>query len=618
MHDSIVADMPTAIRLRTHARIADVLETIEQKYTDRYTGEIYRHLLASGCDDEKRLSDVAFRAGVAAFERYSYEEAIRLFSEGLSLMGDDSDPLRSAEFHAFLARATAHRSKGNIHFEVPSYRHLVDALIGYLSHGETTKIADLLRSPEVIRYITFGCSFDEMEPFEQLILQLPNDAAARLLYARATWLITHDEDAAMEEFEHSRRLAARQGDQQTEMRATLAIVMSDWVMGRFDSIFGNAERTIEIARALGDRYLESRARIFIYKAHHRLGRFEKWRAECDDFSRWAHETGDSEVIAAAICNIDIQRALAAGDVKLVEAAIDRFHEVSFAADAQVNFRMKHDVPAYHAIITGNRAGIELFIRTVQIRLGNRITPGLSAVSLLIILVTLTRSNEYALLLNSVSDSFAKDKHATFAPVFAWLGWSGLGIASAVLGRKSDAYEYLKKIPSEKIDSGWERTCLIAYLLGDYPRAIERFSHCEEMPYCALPFGLLVRSALADSLLQSGSADQKRLGIDILRECLDTTQQMPLFDRFVRECAERNGVTQLDAASCQRSAYIAGLTDREIEVIRHIANGALNKEIAGELAISIRTVHRHVGSILRKTGCGNRTEASRFALEHGLA
>jgi len=60
-----------------------------------------------------------------------------------------------------------------------------------------------------------------------------------------------------------------------------------------------------------------------------------------------------------------------------------------------------------------------------------------------------------------------------------------------------------------------------------------------------------------------------------------------------------------------------LTEREFEVLRLLARGKLNKEIAGELAITERTVKFHVSAILGKLGAGNRTEAVRIAAQHGL-
>jgi DNA-binding CsgD family transcriptional regulator len=61
----------------------------------------------------------------------------------------------------------------------------------------------------------------------------------------------------------------------------------------------------------------------------------------------------------------------------------------------------------------------------------------------------------------------------------------------------------------------------------------------------------------------------------------------------------------------------GLTDREREVLRLIAAGKSNREIAKALVISEHTVARHVQNIFRKLGVPSRTAASAFAYEHGL-
>jgi DNA-binding NarL/FixJ family response regulator len=61
-----------------------------------------------------------------------------------------------------------------------------------------------------------------------------------------------------------------------------------------------------------------------------------------------------------------------------------------------------------------------------------------------------------------------------------------------------------------------------------------------------------------------------------------------------------------------------LTSREIEVLRLLAIGRSNADIALVLAISLNTVATHVRNILAKTGCANRTEAAAYAMRHGLA
>lgn len=60
-----------------------------------------------------------------------------------------------------------------------------------------------------------------------------------------------------------------------------------------------------------------------------------------------------------------------------------------------------------------------------------------------------------------------------------------------------------------------------------------------------------------------------------------------------------------------------LTEREHEVLQFLARGLQNKEIAGQLMISERTVKFHVSAILAKLSAGNRTEAVRVAMERGL-
>jgi len=61
----------------------------------------------------------------------------------------------------------------------------------------------------------------------------------------------------------------------------------------------------------------------------------------------------------------------------------------------------------------------------------------------------------------------------------------------------------------------------------------------------------------------------------------------------------------------------GLTPREIDVLRRLAQGQANKQIAAQLGITERTVKFHVSSIFRKLDASNRTEAVTIAAQRGL-
>jgi DNA-binding NarL/FixJ family response regulator len=61
----------------------------------------------------------------------------------------------------------------------------------------------------------------------------------------------------------------------------------------------------------------------------------------------------------------------------------------------------------------------------------------------------------------------------------------------------------------------------------------------------------------------------------------------------------------------------GLSERELEVLRLVASGKSNREIASTLVISEHTVARHVQNIYAKLGLSSRTAATAFAFEHDL-
>ncbi len=66
-----------------------------------------------------------------------------------------------------------------------------------------------------------------------------------------------------------------------------------------------------------------------------------------------------------------------------------------------------------------------------------------------------------------------------------------------------------------------------------------------------------------------------------------------------------------------SARVDQLTDREHDVLAHIARGATNSEIAARLIVSEATVKTHVGAIFAKLGVRDRAAAIVFAYDHGL-
>jgi DNA-binding NarL/FixJ family response regulator len=63
--------------------------------------------------------------------------------------------------------------------------------------------------------------------------------------------------------------------------------------------------------------------------------------------------------------------------------------------------------------------------------------------------------------------------------------------------------------------------------------------------------------------------------------------------------------------------VPSLTERETEILRHVAKGLTAKQIAARLSLSHRTVENHVQATFRKLQVANRVELARYAIEHGL-
>jgi DNA-binding CsgD family transcriptional regulator len=108
------------------------------------------------------------------------------------------------------------------------------------------------------------------------------------------------------------------------------------------------------------------------------------------------------------------------------------------------------------------------------------------------------------------------------------------------------------------------------------------------------------SAKATALLDAALRTARELGMRALEERLTA----------------RLGQTATPLSPAAPSS-LDDLSQREVEVLRLLAAGRSNRDIAEALYISLNTVATHVRNILTKTGTANRTEAAAYALRHGL-
>lgn len=126
----------------------------------------------------------------------------------------------------------------------------------------------------------------------------------------------------------------------------------------------------------------------------------------------------------------------------------------------------------------------------------------------------------------------------------------------------------------------------------------------------------IARAIAESTLRRQDEVLRALVEDAQPSLAAVTQRIQEAARLIAEPAPVASEHPSTPVAVDRSAADP-LSHREGEVLGLLAQGLSNKEIAGVLWLSDRTVERHITSIYRKIGVARRSEATAFALRHGL-
>lgn len=165
--------------------------------------------------------------------------------------------------------------------------------------------------------------------------------------------------------------------------------------------------------------------------------------------------------------------------------------------------------------------------------------------------------------------------------------------------------------------------LLAQTMGNLDQAVAHFeegwSFCRRAGYrpelgwvcCDYAGALLQRASVSSAQARSGDREK---ALSLLEESQSIAVELgmpPLKER------SQDRLDLMAAPPVATPSYPAGLSQREVEVLRLIAAGKSNREIAEELFISLNTVANHVRNILAKTATANRAEAAAFAISFKL-
>jgi DNA-binding NarL/FixJ family response regulator len=171
--------------------------------------------------------------------------------------------------------------------------------------------------------------------------------------------------------------------------------------------------------------------------------------------------------------------------------------------------------------------------------------------------------------------------------------------------------------------------ILAGLLGRWDDAAAHFEQALEQNRRLGAASWVARTQVdyARMVLSRDPSDRDVQAAGLLNEALATARglNMPgLAERAERLRAASSGAPRMHVTSSPSAlpppglrSFPAGLTAREVEVLRLLAVGRTNREIAAELVLSEGTVHQHVVRIYQKIAVGRRAEAASFAIRHDL-
>jgi len=205
-----------------------------------------------------------------------------------------------------------------------------------------------------------------------------------------------------------------------------------------------------------------------------------------------------------------------------------------------------------------------------------------------------------------------------------LGWAALlrGDHERARGYYEESFTLCKELGDKLIASeSLEGVACIIGAKGDAERAARLFGaalalrevvgyhHTPEEDAWREPYLAAARSQVGEEPWEEALAQGRAMSMEEAIEYALSTEE---------SFATTPSTTTDKSSPSSKPEHLAGLTSREVEVLRFVALGMTSAQIAKELFLSPRTVETHIASIYHKLGVTSRAAATRFALEHDLA
>jgi len=616
-------EFPSIRRSHLHLKLARALEQAHADAVTPYVSRLAEHYLAATqAGAAGKAVEYARLAGGSAMDMLAFEDAARHFKNALEILPLTEKPESRERLELLQSLAEAQMSAHDPGGGSKTLRHLferaaregmIDLCARAALLAENTAFWSGLPIPQVIPML------------EQTLKRMgeePSPPRARLLASLARALLydkqLKEADRFSREAVEDAREAADPGTLGFALSGRLIVI---WGPSTSDERLACATEMLEMANLVGDSQQACVSHGYLVTIHLERGEKEPYSRHLQDC---AHLDADSRLPFLGWAD----RIFLTG-LPLLEGRYDEALE-----RAQKAFEL------------GRRTSIDAVDGTYSLQM-----------------FTITRDRGQVAALRPVLERFLKESSApTWKP--------GLALLYAELGIAAEARAVFERVASNGFtaiprDAGWPGAMAylaeVCFFLHDEDRAARIHEMLLPWAHCAIILGGIVvclgsgsrflglmsslrrRWAEAEAHFGEALAFNEKLGArpalvrtrhdfaamllkrrrgddighasDLVEQALRDARQMEMAGLV----AQLEALAQAAAAhQGKRTDYPDGLSARELEVLRLIAEGITNQAIATELYISEKTVHNHVSSILAKTGCANRAEAASYAVRRHLA
>jgi len=616
IQQAVYEEISPIAKARAHAAVGETLERLHQDNLDERAGELAYHFVeaiaVSGTD---KIVQYSLIAGERALVSFAYEQALAHFRRVLDVKEGQADDAESAAALFGVGRAQA---------ATLGRQQLVDAASANMSrafdfYAETDDIASAVGvaeyplTPLVGHRVAVGL-------VARALRLIPPDSheAGRLLsrYVLVLGLEEGDYPGAMEAFDGALTIAHRAGDSALEIRTLAYSSVVDYWHLRWDGTVEKGLRVIEKARQGRDQIMEMSARFWVGVAQLGAGDSNEAQTHASAMLSSAEKLHDRYWLATALW-LNERACIYKGEWKAARVFNDRGLLESPSDPRLLATRMllEHE--------EGEKIEGQVFLERLLEAL--RIVPSeprydyACAAIMIPVAARITGAEDYLYVAESAAATVLSAETAT--PLISSHARFGLGLIAVLRGDADAArtqYANLGSAPGFHFVglSGDRVLGLLAQTMGDLGQAIVHFEDC--LAFCRRagyrPELAWACHDYAAALTKRNHAGDRARALGLLGEALSISEELgmrPLAGQVItlKDLA--------DSGPSRPPAYPAGLTEREIDVIRLLAAGRTDREIAEELIIGVRTASTHVANILNKTGAANRAEAASFATRHGL-